>query len=240
LSCDVLIGADGINSNVRRLLGLDTSKVYQGYLGIGVVYPGEFEHGFSLFNGTVGMIGMSNLGTLGTNKKNKFLWSHIPMSEARARSYAKEPVLSVGAMGQMYSGWCKEVQNELEIIESNVDKFEIGCLPIYTKPMLQKWHHDNIILIGDASHAYGPGGQGVTMALEDASELSSIIIAGINSPALEEFQQKRSAKALSHGMSADKRNKGRIKPIHWLRVWVTGLMMIITSNIFKLFGWSLQ
>jgi len=242
LSCDILIGADGINSSVRRLLGLDTKKIYQGYLGVGVVYPGEFEYDFSSFSGTMGMIGLSNLGTMGTDMKYKCLWSHIPMSESRAKSYAKEPLLSMGAVGQLYSGWCKEVQNEIEIIESNVDKFQIVCLPIYVKPMLAKWHHDNIILIGDSSHGYGPGGQGVTMALEDAKELSSIIIIndGINSHALEEFQQRRSTMARKCGVAADKRNKGRLKRVHWLRVLITGLILMFTSFIYNLFGWSLK
>jgi len=239
LSCDVLIGADGINSNVRRLLGLDTNKVYSGYLGVGVVYPGEFEHGFSVFHGDIGMIGMANLGTLGTDKNNKCLWSHIPMSESRARIYAEEPLLIVGALGQMYSEWCTEVKNQLEIIESNADKFQIGGIPVYTKPMLHKWHHDNIILIGDAAHAYGPGGQGVTMALQDAIELSSIIIDGINSPALEKFQQRRSAAAQKHGMAADKRNKSRLQRTHWLMVWLTGVILMIISSIYKFFGWRM-
>ena len=45
-TCDVLIAADGINSGVRRLLGLDTPRVYQGYVGLGVVYPGELPNNF--------------------------------------------------------------------------------------------------------------------------------------------------------------------------------------------------
>ena len=64
----------------------------------------------SIFTGERGMVGLSNLGTMGTNKQHKFLWSHLPMSESRARHYTKEPLLSIGAMAQFYASWGKEVQ----------------------------------------------------------------------------------------------------------------------------------
>ena len=55
--------------------------------------------------------------------------------------------------------WLSTTIDEFAEIEENLKNCQIGCLPIYVKPSLDKWVYDNnIVLIGDASHAYGPGG----------------------------------------------------------------------------------
>lgn len=251
LNCDLVIGADGINSAIRRLMNLDTEKVYQGYLGVGVAYPGTFKHDFNIFSGELGMIGMSNLGSMDTASHHKFLWSHVPMTESRAKSYAKSPALSIGAMAQMYASWGPQVQEELRCIEANVgnEAFHVACIPIYCKPMLTNWSHaqNKVIFIGDAAHAYGPGGQGVTMALEDAQELSQILSTvdiqklGALSSALAAFQSKRSTKAHKYGVAADRRNKGRlVRASHWIKVWLVGFILQVVALIYKLFGWKIE
>lgn len=71
--CEYLIGADGIKSIVRSILNIDAPKVYQGYLGVGVLYPGEYIDGFTISKGNVGMIGMANMGDVDGSGECKFL-----------------------------------------------------------------------------------------------------------------------------------------------------------------------
>jgi 2-polyprenyl-6-methoxyphenol hydroxylase-like FAD-dependent oxidoreductase len=43
-------------------------------------------------------------------------------------------------------------------------------------PPLPAWHEDRVVLIGDAAHAMSPsGGQGASLALEDAMHLVKLL-----------------------------------------------------------------
>lgn len=57
-----------------------------------------------------------------------------------------------------------------EIVRST--QGEIGVFPIYDMPPVPEWHHNSIVLVGDAVHATSPNaGQGASLALEDAMVL---------------------------------------------------------------------
>lgn len=172
------------------------------------------------------------------------------MSEDRARLYTKQPLLSVGALSQMYWGWGQEILEELQSIEklahTEPTKIHIGNLPIYTKPILEKWIHcdGRVILIGDAAHAYGPGGHGVTMALQDARELVQVLTTKYESEkdqqsAWDAFQVTRREDARRHGVAADHRNKSHLVRSPGFKVWLTGLVISITATVFKWLHWRL-
>lgn len=190
------------------------------------------------------MIGMSDLGTMGGpvgGPTHKFLWAHVPMGEDRARRYAKEPALALGAVGEMYKTWGAEVQAELAAIEGDLKASTVVCVPIYVKRPAQQWVYDNnVVLIGDAAHAYGPGGHGLNNALQDAKDLSAIIAGGMDAGALIEFQGRRGAVAAAAGAAADKRNKGRLVPAGRWKVWVKGWLVAAAARVFRLLGWRID
>lgn len=52
----------------------------------------------------------------------------------------------------------------------------IGTYPIYDMPPVSRWQHGRCVMLGDAAHATSPsGGQGASMALEDAIVLAQCI-----------------------------------------------------------------
>ena len=69
----------------------------------------------------------------------------------------------------------------------------------FNRVLCQRWHHNNIVLIGDAAHtAHFSIGSGTKLAMEDAIALSRTISANPNDVelALENYQQERELEAL--------------------------------------------
>jgi flavin-dependent dehydrogenase len=78
--------------------------------------------------------------------------------------------------------------------------------PVYNgKPPL-RWYSEKMMLSGDAAHPYGPGGQGISMALKDAKALGDVIARGFTEDDKREFQRSRSQEARKLGEAAEKRN----------------------------------
>jgi anthraniloyl-CoA monooxygenase len=68
----------------------------------------------------------------------------------------------------------------------------------FNRVLCQKWHHRNVVLIGDAAHtAHFSIGSGTKLAMEDAIALSRILTEQPDiEAALESYQQERSVEAL--------------------------------------------
>ena len=63
-----------------------------------------------------------------------------------------------------------------------------------------------MILIGDAAHPYGPGGQGISMALKDAKALCDVIAARLYRRGEKGIPAKPRWEARTLGEAAEKRN----------------------------------
>ena len=88
-----------------------------------------------------------------------------------------------------------------------------------------------MILSGDAAHPYGPGGQGISMALKDAKALCDVIARGFTENDKREFQRSRSQEARKLGAAAEKRN-AREPSSSTLAILAEGVIMK-TVEIFR-------
>ena len=80
--------------------------------------------------------------------------------------------------------------------------------PVYNGQPPPIWYNHKYILIGDAAHPYGPGGQGISMALKDAKAVSNIIIQDFHNETLkQEYHNVRGKESRTWGESAEKRNQ---------------------------------
>lgn len=208
ISGKYLVGADGVGSKVRKILnpGSNSDKRYAGYLGIGFIYPSDEKIEMSMFNSVNGNIGLASIGKIKPtdNYKNNFMWLHIHMTEAEAAAISDEEVYKqIEIRAKSWTPYLQEVFREIK----NNPKTVLYHLPVYNGSVPDKWYNDRMFLIGDAAHPYGPGGQGISMALMDAEALAEMFATAITEKKKADFQSVRAAIAKEKGESAEDRNK---------------------------------
>ena len=203
-----LVGADGVGSKVRRLLnqGSNSDKRYAGYLGIGFIFSSDEKVEMSLFNSINGNIGLGSIGKISANDthKNNFLWTHIHMTESEATAITDQEIYE--QIGERAKNWTPCLQQIFQACKANPQTV-LYHLPVYNGIVPDKWYSDKLFLMGDAAHPYGPGGQGISMALMDAEALCNLFVVGVTEEKKANYQSLRAAIAKAKGESAEERNK---------------------------------
>jgi 2-polyprenyl-6-methoxyphenol hydroxylase-like FAD-dependent oxidoreductase len=186
---DFLIGADGINSKVRKQLFPESSTRYTGqtcWRGIAnIALDSEYNHrGYELWGNQI-RFGISRVA------KDKVYWFAVALAEQHSKEdkdLVKENLI------EKFSEFHPLITTLIS--STPIDKIlknDINDL----KP-LNKWYKNNICLIGDAGHATTPNmGQGGAQAIEDAYYLSNIIADETCENDFELFHQKRRKKVNS-------------------------------------------
>lgn len=203
-----LVGADGVGSVVRKILnpGKDSEKAYAGYLGIGLIFPNGAKEEMSLFNHVNGSVGLASIGKVNAedDSTNLFLWTHMHMPESDAKVITDKMVMKeLSVRSQSWNPYLRNLFKELE----NNPKTIISQGPVYNGELPSTWYSKRLFIIGDAAHPYGPGGQGISMALKDAEALSKLLSALPSGEEKSDFQNTRAQEARNLGESSEKRNK---------------------------------
>lgn len=204
-----LVGADGVGSTVRKILNPNQSsgKAYAGYLGVGLITPSDMKVEMSLYQHPGNHVGVASIGKVSTSdvNNNVFLWTHLYMTEKEAREMTNEMVMKI--LESKSRDWSLELRQVFEMCKTD-PKLIITHGAVYNGKLPSSWFSKNIILIGDAAHPYGPGGQGISMALKDAEALCEIFLSGnISEEKMATFQKKRAEETRKFGESAEARNK---------------------------------
>jgi len=205
----LLVGADGVGSVVRKILnpGQSSIKTYAGYLGVGLITPSDMEIEMSLYRHPGNHVGLGSIGKVSSSDINNhvFLWTHLYMTEQEAKAMTNGMVMQL--LEAKSQDWSPALRKVFEMDKAD-PKFIIAHGPVYNGKVPSSWFSKNMILIGDAAHPYGPGGQGISMALKDAEALCEIILSGdISEEKMAAFQKARAEEANKFGESAEERNK---------------------------------
>ncbi|KAH7929399.1 FAD/NAD(P)-binding domain-containing protein [Leucogyrophana mollusca] len=185
---DLLVGSDGIWSNVRTLmykgLGLATPKpVYSGLLGTGgfvdsASIPGigdyfNAERPVVVIHGCRGFICLSQID----KEAKRIAWWATYEAADRSREEWQIPRDEIfKELNRRFSDWAFPVSQILEVAEKSTAKAPL-LWPISEVEGLPHWHNDGtVVLIGDAAHAMPPhSAQGASQALEDAAHLGHLL-----------------------------------------------------------------
>lgn len=202
---DLLVGADGIWSKVRRHLIGETAASYSGYTcytGISDFTPPDLEIvGYRVFLGNGQYFVSSDVG----GGKQQWYGFH---KEAAGGS---DPEGSRKArLLDIFGHWTDQV---VDLIKATPEE-DVLRRDIYDRPPIFSWHKGRVVLLGDSAHAMQPNlGQGGCMAIEDAFQLAADLAISLERaegvPAaidmdgvLREYESQRMMRASTiHGMA---------------------------------------
>jgi 2-polyprenyl-6-methoxyphenol hydroxylase-like FAD-dependent oxidoreductase len=163
---DLLVGADGVHSVVRRLI--DPAAPEPRYTGQRVIYgycdgnPGGGEpDAYHMVFGSAAFFGFTAPGDgrtwwftriAGEALESGAAWRELALDAARGDATPAAAIIEATAEGDVVGG----------------NSYDIPSTP--------KWHGERMVLVGDAAHAASPAAaQGASMALEDAVELGAAL-----------------------------------------------------------------
>jgi 2-polyprenyl-6-methoxyphenol hydroxylase-like FAD-dependent oxidoreductase len=177
---DLVVGADGISSDVRRLAVGGPAPAYGGQMAwrsLAPIRPSSLD-GVQFWLGEDRFFGLCPAGGVTYGFGNLTCARlHEPVA-GRARR-----------LRERFAGFGAPVREYLAAVERDAD---IHCSPIEWLPGAA-WSHGRVVLIGDAAHAMSPMmGQGGCMAIEDALVLADELRRAVDIPAaIAAFAERR-------------------------------------------------
>jgi len=158
---DVLVGADGIHSTVRRHLFGEVEPIYMGYRSHRMVL--DNNAGIECFTELQGQ--GQRIGLVPIAPGRIYIWTTFNSPPEPAPQLA-----SADAFRAMFAQFTdprvvklfSQIRSPDEIITTDVEELR-----------QERWHEGRAVLLGDAVHAMTPNiGQGAGMAMEDAAVLA--------------------------------------------------------------------
>ena len=200
VTSDVLVGADGTHSVVRKhVLGHSTERRYVGYVNWNGLVPASAdlapEETWVIY---VGNHQRASLMPVGGNRLYFFL--DVPLEKGEPGA----PEQHRAELQEHFKGWAEPVQALLR----QIDPLKTNRTEIHDIEPLKRLVRGRVALLGDAAHSSAPDlGQGGCQAMEDADVLTRYLVTtnlGVVD-ALKRYELERKDRVADIVLSARKR-----------------------------------
>ena len=186
VNADLVVGADGIRSQVRKHLFSDKAPVFAGEHAYRAVIPAA---------GTFGLVDDGNLRMYVGYGTKIYL---LPLHHRNEVSYdvtclATDPTPAPVGSKQQLLKVVAGFDPELIAITEGLDMSKVNLRAVYDIDPVPNWHSNSVVLIGDAAHAMlHHQGQGANSAVLDAGVLADKLKEANSIPeALAQYQASR-------------------------------------------------
>ena len=182
---DLLVGADGIHSTVRKHIASDVTPKYSGTVAITCAIqksklnfpqsPTEYYMPVSIY-GKAGAFVMAPQDVTGSEVLAGTQIKYPEQDRAGWDAFLANKEQLLELLRANYGTWPRIVQSALD----NVPTETLGIWPYYVVPKLADWTspgpNKRVIIIGDAAHAIPPtAGQGASQGFEDSFTLAALL-----------------------------------------------------------------
>ena len=186
VNADLVVGADGIRSQVRKHLFSDKAPVFAGEHAYRAVIPAA---------DTFGMVDDGNLRMYVGRGTKIYL---LPLLHRKEVSFditclATDSTPAPACDRDTLIGMLESFDERLVAITKGLDMRQVNLRAVYDIDPVPSWHSNAVVLIGDAAHAMlHHQGQGANSAVLDAGALADALAEAASVPAaLAQFQAGR-------------------------------------------------
>lgn len=182
---DLLIGADGVHSNIREALLPSAKPRYAGYTcwrAVVQAEPNELHYDPNVFIETWGRKGRFGLVPLSNNRIYWFACVNGKERDPHLRTYTARTLM------ERFESYHEPIP---QILAQTADQ-QMLHHDIYYLPPIRRIAFGRVALIGDAAHATTPNmGQGAGLSIEDAVILASQLKQNRITEALKKYERER-------------------------------------------------
>jgi salicylate hydroxylase len=190
---DVVVGADGVRSVLRKAVAPDARPRYAGFTSVRGISKRPAEHGDGFC-----FVGPGGHFFAEACDDRRLFWTATV--NAPEGSWPAKPIET--ARTDLLDVW-GEWSSPLPETITSCDIKDLVVTDVYESDPLKSWRAGRVVLLGDAAHPIGPVlGQGANMALEDAARLAVLLGSASDVPAAlrtyERVRSRRASKIVNH------------------------------------------